>query len=169
MVSKNIYLHGVFVINLFKLFNLVRTKTLNIGLETDACIEIPSQASPERGTLHALWPRSLVDRSLVDCDCSVFLGGEFSLQQCDCYDETIYTIEVQADEERGKNKLCFRNLTSSMNNTRIHFFHETTECSLKPQGFGTNQNFQRFVSSYLIILRGKFNIYCLVTFNDHHN
>lgn len=134
---------------------IVRTKTVNVGLQRDACIEIP-QASPERGTLHVLWPCSLTDRNLPDCDCSVYLAGNFRLQQCQYYNSSIYTLEIQT-EELGKHKLCFKNMTSSMNNTHVHFFRETSECSPRELGFGTSRRttFQRFISSYLIVLRGK--------------
>ena len=141
----------------------VKTKDENVGIGRDYCIQFPTEASPRRGALHVLWPQSLMNRSLPDCDCPIFSDGEFLLPTCSCFNSSDYTLEAGFDNDTMSYILCFKNLTSSMNETRVHLFYETKECMVRPQGFETTLDYQRFTRSFRIFLRGRNKIipeYC---------
>lgn len=137
----------------------VKTKIENVGIGNDYCIEIPLQGSPERGTLHILWPGSLNDsNNKQDRDCPI-LSIE-TLKSCGSFmRDKVYSLEIVTDAVSRKHSLCFRNMSVEMNNTRIHFFYETSECNRRALGLETVSSYKNFIKSFWVILRGNFYYY----------
>lgn len=126
----------------------MKTKIENVGIGNDYCVEIPSQGSPERGTLHILWPGSLNDsNNKQDRDCPI-LSIE-TLKSCGSFmNDTDYSLEIVTDAVSRKHSLCFRNMSVEMNNTRIHFFYETSECNRRALGLETVNSYKNLLSLF---------------------
>ena len=130
---------------------------INVGLGQEYCFEVPAR-NERAGTLHVLLPFSLTERDRKDVDCPLYFGSgdDLMLYNCSDFMTSMYRHNTVLVRDRNGHKICIRNVTKEFNNTRIHFFYETSECNLRSFGqFATSQSYHRFVRSYWLMARGK--------------
>lgn len=118
---------------------------LSIAIGNSSCIEVPPVLAHQ--SLYVVWPGD------PDCICPLCNDGNCVLANCQCYSRSSFAPELNTGTS-GNNILCWSNLITSKNNSKIHFFAETTVCNGTRLRSGPVFS-KRFIGSSKFLIRGK--------------
>ncbi len=124
---------------------LVSSNEQSVALGNGSCIEVPPVLVNQ--SLYVAWPGD------PDCICPLCNDGNCVLGNCQCYSRSSFAPELNT-RMSGNNILCWSNLITSRNNSKVHFFTESTVCN--GTGLRSGPTFsKRFIGSSTFLVRGK--------------
>ena len=95
---------------------------LSVAIGNSSCIEVPPVSAHQ--SLYVAWPGD------PDCICPLCNDGNCVLANCQCYSirRSSFALELSTGTS-GNNNLYWSNIITSKNNSKVHFFAETTACN----------------------------------------